>query len=161
MFATAFGLAMGLAFGATWLILDRALTSRAVAACLTIVAASSVSAGIALLADGIIRRRAWTARFAVALLILITGTGALTSFFIGAETAWTTHALMELSPKLVIIVVLLTSLGSLYSFLSVAGFLLLPIGIPVIIASAALIANKAGVIRRSSDPGGAPRMEQP
>jgi hypothetical protein len=143
MIAPAFGVAMALAFVTAWLVLDRAVTSRAVGACLTIAVASGVSAAVALVANRILGRRAWTARYAAALSVLITGTGALTSFFIGAETAWTTHSLLELSPKLVVIVVLLTSVGSLYSFLSVAGFVLLPIGVPVIFASAALIAHRA------------------
>ena len=133
---------MALAFTMAWIALGRVVTPRALAAGLTIAVASGASAAVALLAARLLARRGWSARFAAASLMLISGTAVLTAGLIGAHTAWTTHPLLELSPKLVLIIVALSSVGSLYSFLAIAGFLILPLGVPLIFLAAALVANQ-------------------
>jgi hypothetical protein len=137
-----FGLAMASSFAALWLGLGRAGTTEMALASLVIAIASAVSCGLALLAGRLLRRRPWSARFAAALILLITGTAALTSASIGAHLAWTTHPLPELSPKLVLVILAASSVAALYGFLSIPAFLILPLGLPLILATAAWIAQR-------------------
>ena len=137
-----FGFAMAVAFAAAWLATGRTVTEEAVAASLVIAVASAVSCGAAFLAGHLLRRRPWSARFSAALVMLITGTAALSSGAVGAHLAWTTHPLLELSPKLVLIILVLSSVGALYGFLTIPAYLLLPLGVPLMIATAAWIAGR-------------------
>jgi hypothetical protein len=137
-----FGLAMAASFAALWLAVGRAATAEMVMASLVIATASLVSCVVALFAGCLLRRRPWSARFAAALILLITGTAALTSAAIGAHLAWTTHPLPELSPKLVLVILAASSVAALYGFLTIPAYLILPLGLPLILATAAWIAQR-------------------
>ena len=89
----------------------------------------------------LMRSRPWSARFAAAIVLLTCGTVGLTSLALGFRTALTSHALAELPAIVAIRIVILSSLGSLYSFLAMTGFLLLPPAIPLIGIFAALAAR--------------------
>lgn len=141
LLAPIFGVAMALCFATGWLLLERAFTSRTLFACLYVAAAAALSAGLALAAARILARRPWSARFAASLALLIAGTGGLTSLFMAIEPAWTSHPLAELPPQTVLLILATIGAASLYSFLAIAGLLMLPLGLPVMALFAALIAR--------------------
>jgi hypothetical protein len=139
--AFAFALGMAASFMAGWLALDRPLTSSAAKAAGFIGLAAALAAGGALLTVAWLRRRPWSARFAAALAILTGGTVAGASLLIAVERILVSHPLGEAPLEIVLLVVAIVAAGSLYAFLSIAAYLMLPLGLPIIFATALLVAG--------------------
>ena len=142
LLAPLFGAAMGLAYAAALLALDRPLTPRALLAVAAVAVAAMLAAVAALVAMRLLSRRPWSARFAAALLIPITGIGGLTSLLLGFHTAWLTHPLPELPLHHVVIIVVIISAGTVYGFLSLATYFILPLGAPLLLLFAVSIARR-------------------
>ena len=140
--APAFGAGMALAFAAGWIGLGRDFSARTLSAALTIAVAAALAAALALTAARLLAQKPWSARFAAALILLVAGSGGLASLFIGIETAWATHPLTELPLHIALLILLIISTGALYGFLALAAPLILPLGLPLIAAFAALIAHR-------------------
>jgi hypothetical protein len=140
--ALAFALGMAASFVTGWLALERPLTpSTAKAACF-IAMAAALAAGGALPAVAWLRRRPWSARFAAAFAILTVGTVAGASLLIAVERIFVSHPLGEAPLEIVLLVLAIVGAGSLYAFLSIAAYLMLPLGLPIIVATALLVAGR-------------------
>jgi hypothetical protein len=142
LLAPAFGAGMAMAFAAGWIGLGRDFTARAFSAALTIAVAAALAALLALIAARLLAQKPWSARYAAALILLVAGSGGLASLFIGMEMAWATHPMTELPLHIAFLVLLIISTGALYGFLAIAAPLILPLGLPLIAAFAALIAHR-------------------
>ena len=132
---------MALSFAAGWLVLARTVTAHTATALLAIGVAGALAAGAALVAARMLRRRPWSARFAAAFLVLTVGTCGLASFFIAARIAWLSHPLPDLPLHIVLVILAITGIGALYGFLAIAGFLILPLGLPLIVLFATILAR--------------------
>lgn len=132
---------MAMSFIAGWLALDRAFTGRVLTAAIYIGVAGMLSAAAALATGFILRRKPWSARFAAALLLLTAGTGGLAALQAGVRTAWIQHALPELPIEIALLILAINIAAALYGFLAIAAPLILPLGLPLIVMSAFLIAR--------------------
>ena len=132
---------MALSLLAGWLFVGRAVTASSLTALAYLAAAGTMAAALALAANWLLKRRPWTARLAAALFLLIAGTVGLASFLIGIETAMDTHDLGDVPLRTVLVILALTSAATLYNFLAVAGFLMLPLGAPIMVLFALAIAG--------------------
>lgn len=133
---------MGLILLAGMLALGRPFTEASAAAASLIAIAAAISGGVAALAARWLGRRVWTARFAALLLILMVGTAGLTAFFLTIHMVWRAGHLTEV--PLHVIGWILATLGaaSLYYVLAITGHFLLPLGLPLIVVVALVLAGR-------------------
>jgi hypothetical protein len=141
-FSFGFGGGMAASYLAGWLALGRALSVQSVTAAAFIGLASVLSCGAAAIIAPRVGRRAWSARFAAALIVLICGTAAGSAVFLALATALAQHPLSELPLRIVLLVLAILSAASLYGFLSIAAWLILPLGLPLIVVAALVIARQ-------------------
>jgi CBS domain containing-hemolysin-like protein len=135
----AFGVAMAAALALPWMSLGRAATPRLAAAVLLF---GICGAAAALATSALMRRMArspFTARYAAALVALLLGTAGLMCSVMTVGAAGE-HLFEGLPPKTIGLIFAYTVAASLYNFLAVAGWLLLPLGLPVIVIFAGLLA---------------------
>ncbi len=133
---------MGLHLAVSLMILGRPLTWRTLAAAAALAAAATLSAGMAAAASYLFRKCPWTARYAGSLLLLIAGTGAFSSLFLAIEMAWRFGHLTDVPFHILILILGTLGIAALYYFLAIAGFLVLPIGLLLIFAAAAIISRR-------------------
>lgn len=130
---------MATALALPWLSLGRAVTPRLAVAVLLF---GFCAAAAALAASALVRwmpRSPYSARFAAAVVTLLLGTAGLMCAVMTVETA-SEHLFEGLSAKTLGLILAYTGAASLYNFLAVAGWVLLPLGLPVIVAFAGLLA---------------------
>ena len=139
-----FGLVIASSYGLAWLLLERAFTSRAWTAVAFVGGASAVSAMVASAVLPFLARRPWTARVAAAFIVLSVGTVGLTSLLLGISTASAFHPLRGLPVGSLLIVIALNARAALYNVLSLAGYLLLPLGLPATVAFAFFFTQRRG-----------------
>jgi len=139
LLAPAYGVLMATAFLITWLALDRAVTRATLVGAAHIAAAAVLAAAVAQTAGRLLHRRPWGARFAAALLLTMAGTPAIIAVLIGVPTALEAHPIAGLSPKDAFYVMANFTVSALYSFLTIPARLLVPLGLPLTVACAALI----------------------
>ena len=132
---------MAASYLAGWLALGRALTERSATAAGWIGLAAAISCAAACFACRALRRAPWTARFAAAFVLLVCGTAAWSAVFFAVTTAFAHHPLGELPLRIVLLILAILGAGSLYGFLSIAAWLMLPLGLPFILVAAALAAR--------------------
>ncbi len=99
------------------------------------------SAAVALIAVWLLRRRPWTARLAATLVILFAGTVGVATAAMAAQLILRHHHLSEIPLKIAFLVVALSTAGELYTVLSAAAPLTLPLGLPAVAVFAVLIAR--------------------
>jgi hypothetical protein len=132
---------MASSFGAGWILLDRAFTGRTLAAAVHIGIAAAIAAALALQAFYLLRPRRWPTRFAMGIVLLSAGTGAIASLTMGVATAWARHPLAELGLADAALISLINVAAALYMVLTVAAPVLLPAGLPLVVLFAALLAR--------------------
>jgi hypothetical protein len=124
-----------------WMALGRAVADRQAMAAVFVGIAGFISCIAAELAVRRLRRPGRAAQFAAAIVALTVGTISGASFLLGIERAWASHPLLELPPKIVFMILTIVGAGSLYTFMSIAAWLILPLGLPIIVLTAFLLAR--------------------
>lgn len=135
------GALFALCFLGGWLLVGRPLSSRSVTVTLYIAASATLSSGAALHLMGRFRRRPWTARFAAALFVLLAGPAVLSSFFMAVQEGLHSPTLTEVPLRLAFLLAGLLGAGAIYTFLAVAGPLMLPLGLPLALLLAAVMSR--------------------
>lgn len=140
--ALLYGALLALSFVAAWLFVGRALTGRAVTATAYILVAGVLSAAATVFAEHWLSGRPWSARFAVALMFLLAGPAALTSFFMAVQTGIDWQAIREVPLSIALLLAALAAANALYGFLTVAATLMLPLALPLAVIFAAVVAGR-------------------
>jgi hypothetical protein len=137
-----FGVLMGLSLAVSLRVLGRPTTGSSLAGAANIGFAAMLSAWVAVIAASFLVKRPWSARYAASLLILIAGTGALTTVQLVFEMAWQFGHLTNLPPGIAGLILANLGAAALYYFLTIPGILILPLAMPLIFATAAFIARR-------------------
>lgn len=141
LLAPAFGAAIAISYALAWLFLERSITPRVLNATAYFALAGTLSAGAALAATGFLTKWRWGIRLAVAVLCLTAGTLLLAALFMMLQTVLTYHRLSEIPIGITIAILGISGAGALYNVLTSAAPLILPLGAPVIVLFAVLIAR--------------------
>ncbi len=104
--------------------------------------AAALSAGVTIFANRLLARRPWSARFAAALFLLLLGTAGLSTFFMTLEDTLTSHQRYRFTILFKLWIFAVSGVGELYNVLAIAARLLLPLGLPLTVLFAILIARK-------------------
>ena len=139
--AIAFAAAMMMAFAATWLLLDRAITGKVLLAMAFLALAAFIAALAAETVVALLGRRPSTARFAAAILILIVGTVGLMSALLMAQSVLASYDLAVVPAAMALQILMISGAAALYNFLTLAGLVILPFSLPIIVVFAWLIAR--------------------
>lgn len=140
LLAPAFGAAIALFYTLGWLACGRAFTPRVATAVAHLGLAATLSAGAALLAARVLASHPWSARIAAVLLCLLAGTGGLASLFMTLQSVIVFHDLGEVPLAMALYVLGISGASALYNVLSIAAPLILPLGLPLTVVFAVLIA---------------------
>lgn len=141
--AIGFGAILALVHVASWAAMERAITFWVFVAALFIGIAAALSAFVADWIAERIRCRPFGSRFAAAIVVLVSGTVGLASLFMAIEAVLFGAVLHGVPLRYLPIATLFAYVSQVYTFLCIAGFLLMPLGFPLILAAATLIAGRA------------------
>lgn len=96
----------------------------------------------ALAAAWLLRKRPWSARFAAALLALLAGTPVVTTLLIAVTSLLSHHRVTEIPIRFTLLILATASALALYNILTIAARLMLPVGLPLTVLLALLIARR-------------------
>jgi hypothetical protein len=118
------------------------LTDRALTATAFFAIAGTLSAGAALVAVRLLRRRPWSARMAAALFLLLTGSPGLAALFMSLLNLLTRHDILQVPIKISLLILGISGAGALYNILAIAAPMMLPLALPLVALFALAIARK-------------------
>ena len=141
LLAPAFGAAIATSYALAWLFLERAFTPRVLTASLYFAIAGTLSAGAGLIAARLLAKRRGNARIAAVLICLVAGTAGFATLFFTLDIVLTHHRLSEIPIRISLIILGISGAGTMYNMLAVAAPIIVPLGLPMIVLFALLIAR--------------------
>jgi hypothetical protein len=103
--------------------------------------AGTVSAGVGLIAAHLLSKRRGNARIAAVLICLVAGTAGFATLFFTLDIVLTHHRLSEIPIRISLIILGISGAGTMYTMLAVAAPIIVPLGLPMIVLFALLIAR--------------------
>jgi len=137
----AYGLAHALAFAATWLLLDRGWTGRAAAGTAIIGVAALLACACASIVVPRVPRAAFSARYALALVLLLVLGPSFVAAALFAGAVLTDIPWGEIPMRWWLPILLNLAASGVYTTLAIVGRLMLPSGLPLALLAAWLIAR--------------------
>jgi hypothetical protein len=150
MLAPLHGVGIAVAFAVPWLVLDRGADGNFAVASLSFAGGGAMAAAAALVLLRWMSRRSPALRFAAAFATLLLGTALAASVLMMLQAVFARHELDGIPLRFAPLVFAISGAGALYNVISVASRLMLPLGLPVTLAVAALMARRADRVEESA-----------